>query len=100
MRRFILVLGATVALAISSVAPVAADHGFPVGECPDSYVLVHDTGNATRGGGGEIIIVKDRIVYVDANEDGWICVKEVRRIGAEPQPLDNNVPFRERIIIK
>lgn len=87
MRRLLFALIMVAALTLAFGGLALADHGAPVGGCPDGFELHH-------------IHVMDGDEHMhhhigndaDQNGDGYLCMKHVGADGNNHVHIDNNVP--------
>lgn len=97
------VMSATLALMLAMIfvlgtMPVAAEDG-PVGACPTAFEL-HPVGHHGGGmGGGEMEHMHKHVGLsmeaMDANGDGYVCMKKVSEDGSIHVHVDNNRPLKK-----
>lgn len=85
MRQLLFVLTFAGALTLAFGGIVLADHGAPVGGCPDGSELHHMMENQEH--------MHNHIGSdVDRNDDGFLCVKHVGKDDSYHVHIDNYVP--------
>lgn len=94
MRLFNAAMALMLALIFAVGAmPVAAEEG-PVGACPTAFELHHVGHHGGMGGGdmGDHQHVGLSMEEMDANGDGYICMKKVKVDDSIHVHVDNNLP--------
>ena len=87
MRRLILTLTLVAAFTLLFAGLALADHGAPIGGCPDGFEL-HHMHEMDGGGHMHHHVGND----ADQNGDGYLCMKHVGAAGNNHVHIDNTVP--------